>query len=46
MRPLRLRSMGLEPILHPPGRATFALPILAINGPNTVIEALILLTNS
>ena len=40
--PLRWRSIGREPIAHPPGIATLARPKRASNGPNTTIEARIL----
>ena len=45
-KPFKCWSIGLLPIEHPPGIATFALPSRANIGPNTKNEARILLTNS
>ena len=40
-----MKSIGLAPIAHPPGKETLDLPNLAINGPKTKIPALIVFTN-
>ena len=45
-RPLRCRSIGLEPIAHPPGCGILALPLRASSGPMTRMDARILLTSS
>ena len=37
----RCKSIGLTPILHPPGVETFAFPYLASIGPSTRMPALI-----
>ena len=46
LRPLICWSTGRAPIAQPPGNDTVARPIRASNGPNTKIDARIVLTNS